>query len=259
MIVEYSSLHLRLVPSPSIDLLAKSLVSFLTFYNVEFVRKHSIYNRALNIRDVLSILQYFAKCSSCQDLSTCYVNAIQMIVVEAVWFLDCLEEQKLNMQSDLEAFVAAQGTALSRCEGCSAALCEPAEGASFGAGPFRVPVYSGSGLMEAESARYFVSSEHLQMNLKKVLRALQLDKAVMLEGLPSVGKSSLIEYIATQVQVSLVKIQLSEQTDISDLLGSDYPTSEGGEELRFRWFDGALLDALKQGKWVLLQELNLAS
>lgn len=29
--------------------------------------------------------------------------------------------------------------------------------------------------------------------------------------------------------------------------------------MSFRWYDGVLLDALKTGKWLLLDELNLAS
>ena len=64
-----------------------------------------------------------------------------------------------------------------------------------------------------------------------------------------------------------MRINLSEQTDISDLMGSDLPmpeetidengdTSTGGS---FKWCDGALLKAIKNGHWVLLDELNLAS
>jgi midasin len=53
----------------------------------------------------------------------------------------------------------------------------------------------------------------------------------------------------------LVRINLSEQTDFSDLIGSDLPNENGG----FEWMDGVLLRAIKSGEWVLLDELNLAS
>uniref|UniRef100_F6HXY6 Midasin n=2 Tax=Vitis vinifera TaxID=29760 RepID=F6HXY6_VITVI len=46
-------------------------------------------------------------------------------------------------------------------------------------------------------------------------------------------------------------------TDIMDLLGSDLPV-ESSEGIKFAWSDGILLQALKQGSWVLLDELNLA-
>ena len=42
-----------------------------------------------------------------------------------------------------------------------------------------------------------------------------------------------------------------------DLLGADLPASDG-EAGEFKWSDGAFLAALKNGDWVLLDELNLA-
>lgn len=89
-----------------------------------------------------------------------------------------------------------------------------------------------------------------------------------------------------------MRINLSEQTDASDLFGSDLPVpdkdnsriptsekriNEGvepevttgraalnerngrGNGARFAWCDGVFLRALKEGKWVLLDELNLAT
>lgn len=60
-----------------------------------------------------------------------------------------------------------------------------------------------------------------------------------------------------------MRINLSEQTDISDLMGSDLPYSGDSEGSTsgpsFKWCDGVLLKAIKRGDWVLLDELNLAS
>ena len=57
-----------------------------------------------------------------------------------------------------------------------------------------------------------------------------------------------------------MRINLSEQTDISDLMGSDLPVQdEGASGMSFQWCDGVLLTAIKEGMWVLLDELNLAS
>jgi hypothetical protein len=79
-----------------------------------------------------------------------------------------------------------------------------------------------------------------------------------------VGKSTLIEALARAAGHSLTRVNLSEQTDIADLLGSDLPTANGSEGEgedgpAFAWQDGPLLEALKAGHWVLLDELNLAS
>ncbi|KAK9498535.1 hypothetical protein O3M35_003146 [Rhynocoris fuscipes] len=56
----------------------------------------------------------------------------------------------------------------------------------------------------------------------------------------------------------VTRINLSEQTDISDLFGADLPV-EGATGGTFAWRDGPFLKALKEGHWILLDELNLAS
>ncbi|MEW5309894.1 MAG: hypothetical protein WDW38_001740 [Sanguina aurantia] len=94
-------------------------------------------------------------------------------------------------------------------------------------------------------------------NAFRVLRALQLRKAVLLEGSPGVGKTALVAALARRGGHTLVRINLSEQTDMMDLLGADLPTP-GGSPGHFTWADGPLLSALKAGHWVLLDELNLA-
>lgn len=46
--------------------------------------------------------------------------------------------------------------------------------------------------------------------------------------------------------------------DICDLFGADLPV-EGGQGGEFAWRDGPFLQALKNGDWIVLDELNLAS
>ena len=70
--------------------------------------------------------------------------------------------------------------------------------------------------------------------------------------------SSLIQSLAAASSHQLTRIQLSEQTDMMDLLGVDLPV-EGEKPGTFRWSDGVFLQAMKAGHWVLLDELNLAS
>jgi midasin (ATPase involved in ribosome maturation) len=50
-----------------------------------------------------------------------------------------------------------------------------------------------------------------------------------------------------------------------DLLGSEYPTanenSSGNDDegdIQFRWCDGVLLRAIREGHWFLIDEMNLA-
>jgi midasin len=95
-------------------------------------------------------------------------------------------------------------------------------------------------------------------NAFRVLRAMQLRKPILLEGSPGVGKTSLIAAVSKALGRGFVRINLSEQTDMMDLLGADLPV-EGGGPGEFAWSDGPLLQAIKSGAWVLLDELNLAN
>jgi midasin len=94
-------------------------------------------------------------------------------------------------------------------------------------------------------------------NAMRLLRALSLSKPVLLEGSPGVGKTSLVAALAAASGHALVRINLSEQSDMMDLLGADLPAA-GGDAAEFAWADGPLLSALRSGAWVLLDELNLA-
>ena len=91
----------------------------------------------------------------------------------------------------------------------------------------------------------------------RLLRALSLAKPVLLEGSPGVGKTSLVGALAAASGHALVRINLSEQSDMMDLLGADLPAA-GGAAGDFAWADGPLLAAVRSGAWVLLDELNLA-
>lgn len=94
-------------------------------------------------------------------------------------------------------------------------------------------------------------------NVMRVVRACQLPKPIMLEGSPGVGKTSLVAALANMCGHHLCRINLSDQTDLVDLFGSDLPV-EGGEPGQFSWKDAEFLRALQEGHWVLLDEMNLA-
>ncbi|KAF9464151.1 midasin nuclear AAA ATPase [Collybia nuda] len=94
-------------------------------------------------------------------------------------------------------------------------------------------------------------------NAMRVIRACQVQKPILLEGSPGVGKTSLIAALANISGHKLSRINLSDQTDLIDLFGSDLPV-EGGGPGEFAWKDAEFLKALQEGHWVLLDEMNLA-
>ncbi|KAJ4772445.1 Midasin [Rhynchospora pubera] len=113
------------------------------------------------------------------------------------------------------------------------------------------------GEFTCEAEKYKLLAPTTKRNALRVLRAMQLQKPVLLEGSPGVGKTSLIVALGGFSRHEVVRINLSEQTDMMDLLGSDLPV-RGENGMEFSWSDGILLQALKRGSWVLLDELNLA-
>ncbi|GAB7364306.1 hypothetical protein MBLNU230_g4851t1 [Neophaeotheca triangularis] len=122
-------------------------------------------------------------------------------------------------------------------------------------GPFSIPCYTP---VDTPDPTFSFEAPTTRLNALRVVRALQLSKPVMLEGSPGVGKTALVGAIAASVGMPLVRINLSEQTDLMDLFGSDVPV-EGAETGAFRWRDAPFLHAMKTGEWVLLDEMNLAS
>ena len=52
-----------------------------------------------------------------------------------------------------------------------------------------------------------------------------MNKPILIEGPPGVGKTSLVGNLAKVSGRTLVRVNLSEQTDMMDLLGSEYPLS----------------------------------
>jgi midasin len=93
-------------------------------------------------------------------------------------------------------------------------------------------------------------------NVQRLLRAMQLtNKPILIEGSPGVGKTSLVIALAKLAGYSYIRINLSEQTDISDLFGSDLPDVESGQAGKFKWHDGPLLTAIKNNQWIILDEV----
>ncbi|THH20578.1 hypothetical protein EW146_g790 [Bondarzewia mesenterica] len=120
-------------------------------------------------------------------------------------------------------------------------------------GAFAVP----RGPADRKAHSYTLQAPTTRNNAMRVIRACQVPKPILLEGSPGVGKTSLITALANLCGYHLCRINLSDQTDLADLFGSDLPV-EGGGPGEFAWKNAEFLTALQEGHWVLLDEMNLA-
>ncbi|KNZ64278.1 hypothetical protein VP01_1047g1, partial [Puccinia sorghi] len=77
--------------------------------------------------------------------------------------------------------------------------------------------------VEAAPKKYSFHAETVAHNAMRIIRALQVPKAVLLEGSPGVGKTSIVEALAKLSGKHLQRINLSDQTDLLDLFGADAP------------------------------------
>ena len=101
----------------------------------------------------------------------------------------------------------------------------------------------------------FVLTPSASKNLRCLVRAVAAGPwNVLLEGPTSAGKTSLIEFLAARSGHRCVRINNHEHTDIQEYTGCYTSNSSGS--LVFR--DGLLVEALRNGYWLILDELNLA-
>lgn len=101
----------------------------------------------------------------------------------------------------------------------------------------------------------FVLTISVEMHVRTLAAAIAANVApVLLQGPTSVGKTTIIEYLAAKTGHKCVRINNHDHTDVQEYIGGYVTNSQGRLEFR----DGLLVEALKNGHWIILDELNLA-
>ena len=119
-------------------------------------------------------------------------------------------------------------------------------------GPFQIR----RGPRPPDSMDSYILTPSVQSKLVDLTRIVCTRRfPVLIEGPTSAGKTSSIEYLARRTGHQFVRINNHEHTDIQEYVGS-YVSDPNTGKLVFR--DGVLVRALRQGHWLVLDELNLA-
>ncbi|KAK9869491.1 hypothetical protein WA026_003245 [Henosepilachna vigintioctopunctata] len=229
---------------------------------VEWFRANDIGKKfTFSIRDVLTWVNFVNVCAETVDICESYVHGANLTFLDSFGSgttsgenpraLKIFKDMCISfLNAQVESFRMDQDSVARRAEDMRLEVIEN----RIGIQPFFIDFVNQVDIV----SDFFFNAPTTLVNSMRILRGMQLHKAILLEGSPGVGKTSLVKALAEFSGHHIYRINLSDQTDISDLFGADLPV-EGGTGGQFSWRDGPLLQALKQGHWILLDELNLAS
>lgn len=111
------------------------------------------------------------------------------------------------------------------------------------------------GEKETLECKEYILTGSVQKNLKDLARIVSIGKLpILLQGPTSAGKTSLIEYIAKRSGNHCLRINNHEHTDLQEYIGTYVADVTG--KLIFQ--EGVLVKAMRNGYWIILDELNLA-
>ena len=118
------------------------------------------------------------------------------------------------------------------------------------------PFYLEKGPLEEDPAENYILTPSVHQKLIDLARVILTRRSpILIEGPTSTGKTSSIEYLAKRTGHHFVRINNHEHTDVQEYLGS-YVSDPLTGKLVFK--DGLLVQALREGHWIVLDELNLA-
>ncbi|KAK9498536.1 hypothetical protein O3M35_003147 [Rhynocoris fuscipes] len=105
------------------------------------------------------------------------------------------------------------------------------------------------------SKKYLLTAS-VRRNLCDIARCVSLSNhPVLIQGETSVGKTSLITYLAQASGHKCFRINNHQHTDLQEYVGS-YIAEPSTGNLVFK--EGVLVEAMRHGHWIILDELNLA-
>jgi len=109
-----------------------------------------------------------------------------------------------------------------------------------------------------EFSNFSVDEKSLEI-LEGVANAVRNNQPILLEGPTDIGKTKAVELLSCLTNTRLLRISLSGQTDVSELIGKFVPASD---RTGFEWKDGVVPLAMKwnggEGCWLYLDELGAA-
>jgi midasin len=118
------------------------------------------------------------------------------------------------------------------------------------------PFYLERGALPEDPVEDYIMTPSVETKLIDLARIILTRRfPILIEGPTSSGKTSSVEYLAKRTGHRFIRINNHEHTDIQEYIGS-YVSDPLTGKLVFK--DGLLVRALRNGDWIVLDELNLA-
>lgn len=92
----------------------------------------------------------------------------------------------------------------------------------------------------------------VQKTMDDIDKLQEMKYPCLLVGHAGVGKNQLISEVANKRQQTVIKINCSGDMRTSSLLGRVAPNEDG----KFVWDDGLIITAIREGHWLILDEIN---
>ncbi|VDM57864.1 unnamed protein product [Angiostrongylus costaricensis] len=231
---------------------AELVVNWIAKFSKKYLH---VFRHSPSVRDVIACAEIYSACVANRFLRTTAIFE----AVSAV-FLDALNMQKLRMTMDIREIRRDAEDMLGQLSSDVIVRSPIPSEILVASDCIKIGAFSVSfgSLDRAVPKGFSLRAPTCVSNFYRIARALLINKPILLEGAPGCGKSSTVMALATLTGHPITRLNLSDQTDLSDLFGSDVPIICEDDSISFQWVDGPILSAIKRGEWVLLDEMNLA-
>ncbi|CAF3665321.1 unnamed protein product [Rotaria sp. Silwood1] len=113
--------------------------------------------------------------------------------------------------------------------------------------------------LEALKSRFLsVPTATFLNQMARIFAATASKTPLLLEGPPGIGKTHVVKQVCGLLNKEYERINMSANTTLDQLIGCIIPRVINGVRT-FQWQQGLVLSAIRAKKWILLDELNLAS
>ncbi|CAG9814425.1 unnamed protein product [Phaedon cochleariae] len=181
---------------------------------VEWFEKMEVGKRfTISIRDILTWVNFINTCADRMEITEAYIHGAYLTFLDSLGSgITSTESSKSldKFKSACHEFLTNQTSKLTPSVPHTPPRVDKTDD-RFGVKPFFIP----TGKTALDSTDFAFDAPTTLSNVARLLRGMQLDKAILLEGSPGVGKTGLVTALARATGHELLRVNLSDQTSLA--------------------------------------------